>query len=174
LSHFYLGRHEEALRRVNQAIHLSPSDPHAFFFDMALIMPYLMSGDCARAIEAGRRAIELNPLFSSTYKGYLSALGWIRRPREAREVLDRLLALEPRFSVEAAVTRSPLKRPEDIARYAEGLRLAGLRERSEAPTATTLAIEYSVIDLVPEAPHSSVTIRDGSYSRGKLGNDTDW
>ena len=174
LSHFYMGRHEEALRRVNQAIHLSPSDPHAFFFDMALIMPYLMSGDCALAIEAGRRAIELNPLFSSAYKGYLAALGWIRRPREAREVLDRLLVLEPGFSIEAAVTRSPLKRPEDIARYAEGLRLAGLRERSEVPGATTLAIGYSVIDLVPEAPRSPVTMQDGSYSKGKLGNDTDW
>jgi tetratricopeptide (TPR) repeat protein len=77
LSHFYLGRHEEALRRVNQAIRLSPSDPHAFFFDMALIMPHLMSGDCASAVEAGRRAVELNPLFSSAYKGYLAALGWM-------------------------------------------------------------------------------------------------
>ncbi|WP_158923520.1 BTAD domain-containing putative transcriptional regulator [Acidisphaera sp. S103] len=174
LAHFYMGRHEEALRRINQAIHLSPSDPHVFFFDMALIMPHLMRGDCASAVEAGRRAIELNPLFSSAYKGYLAALGWIRRPREAREVLDRLLALEPGFSIEAAVVRSPLKRPEDIARYAEGLRLAGLRERNGPLGTATLAIEHSVIDLVVEAPHSPVTMLDGSYSRGKLGNDTNW
>jgi DNA-binding SARP family transcriptional activator/TolB-like protein/tetratricopeptide (TPR) repeat protein len=174
LAHFYMGRHEEALRRINQAIHLSPSDPHVFFFDMALIMPHLMRGDCASAVEAGRRAIELNPLFSSAYKGYLAALGWVRRPREAREVLDRLMALEPGFSIEAAVVRSPLKRPEDIARYAEGLRLAGLRERNGPVGAPILAIEHSVIDLVPEAPHSPVTMQDGSYSRGKLGNETNW
>ena len=129
LSHLYLGQPEEALRRINQAIRLSPSDPHVFFFDMALIMPHLMSGDCAGAIEAGRRAVELNPLFSSAYKGYLAALGWMQPSREMGGVRDRLLALEPGFSVEAAVTRSPLKRPEDIARYAEGLRRAGLPER---------------------------------------------
>ena len=174
LSHFYMGRHEEALRRVNQAIRLSPSDPHCFFFDMALIMPHLMSGDCASAVEAGRRAIELNPFFSSAYKGYLAALGWMHRPREAREVLDRLLALEPGFSIEAAVARSPLKRPEDIARYAEGLRRAGLRERTVPAGATILAIEHSVIDLVPEAPHSPIILRDESHRAGRLGNDTNW
>jgi tetratricopeptide (TPR) repeat protein len=174
LAHFYLGRHEEALRRVSQAIRLSPSDPHVFFFDMTLIMPYLMSGDCANALEAGRRAIELNPLFSSAYKGYLAALGWARRTREAREVLDRLLALEPQFSVEAAVKRSPLTRPEDIARYAEGLRLAGLRERNGSVGAATLAIEHSVIDLAPEAQHSLLLMRDGSHTTGRLGNDTSW
>ena len=172
LSHFYIGRHEEALRRINQAIHLSPSDPHVFFFDMALIMPHLMRGDCARAIEAGRRAIELNPLFSSAYKGYLAALGWIRRPHEAREVLDRLMTLEPGFSIEAAVMRSPLKRPEDIARYAEGLRLAGLRERNAPGGAATLAIGHSVIDLVPGTSASPVMVQDGSWSAGKLKTDT--
>ncbi len=52
LSHFYLGRHEEALRRINRRCRLSPSDPHGFFFDMALIMPHLMRGDYASAVEA--------------------------------------------------------------------------------------------------------------------------
>jgi DNA-binding SARP family transcriptional activator len=171
LSYFYTGRHEEALRRINQAIRLSPSDPHIFFFDMALIMPNLMSGDCASAVDAGRRAIELNPLFSSSYKGYLAALGWMHRPREAREVLDRLLALEPGFSIETAVVRSPLQRPDDIARYAEGLRLAGLRERIGPASVTTFAIGHSVIDIVLEEPHSPVTMRDGSHRMGRMGND---
>jgi DNA-binding SARP family transcriptional activator/TolB-like protein len=128
LAHSYLGRHEEGLRRINVALRLSPSDPHGFFFDMALIMPHLLRGDYPNAIEAGRRAIEMNPYFSSAYKGYLAALGLMDRPREAAEVLHRLLLLEPRFSVLEAMNRSPLSRPEDIARYAEGLRRAGLRE----------------------------------------------
>jgi TolB-like protein/Tfp pilus assembly protein PilF len=125
-AHAYAGEHEEALRRINQAIRLSPADPHLFFFDMALVIVHLMRGDYAGAVEAGRRAIELNPLFSSTYKSYLSALGWIGREREAAEVRERLLTLEPGFSVEQAVQRSPFVKPEDVARYAEGLRRAGL------------------------------------------------
>lgn len=154
LSQLYLGRHQDALRRINQAIRLSPSDPHIFFFDMALIMPHLMNGDCMAAVEAGRRASERNPLFSSSYKGYLAALGWMHRPQEASKVLDRLLALEPGFTVEAAVARSPLLRREDIDRYADGLRRAGLREGSEPAGKPPPEIEHSVIDLVAEAPHS--------------------
>jgi tetratricopeptide (TPR) repeat protein len=161
LSHFYLGQHAEALRHIHQAISLSPSDPHGFFFDMALILPSLMEGDHDSAIAAGRRAIELNPLFSSTYKGYLAVLGIAGRSREAKEVLDRLMRLEPDFSVQEAILRSPMIRPEDVARYAEGLRLAGLQEFTPcAPArpspARTLPrlVEHSSIDLVANPTHS--------------------
>ena len=156
LAHSYIGRHDEALRRVNQALRLSPSDPHGFFFDMALIMPHLMLGDYASAVETGRRAIEMNPFFSSAYKGYLSALGLMNRPREAAEVRGRLLGLEPGFSVQEAMSRSPLSRPEDIARYAEGLRRAGLPEDSLAAfdERSLLTVRHTTIDLVSGAQHS--------------------
>ena len=58
---------------------LSPSDPHGFFFDTTLALAHLMRGDYASAIDAGRRAVEINPLFSSAYKAHLSALGWHER-----------------------------------------------------------------------------------------------
>ncbi len=87
LAYVYTGRHEEGLRRINQAGRLSPSDPHGFFFDTSLIIVHLLRGDCASAVEAGRRAIELNPLFSSGHKSYLAALGLMDRTREAAEVL---------------------------------------------------------------------------------------
>lgn len=129
LTHSYLGRHDEALRRMYQAVRLSPSDPHLFFFDHALIMPHLLLAEYESAAEIGRRAIELNPWFSSAYKGYLAALGYLDRALETEAALNRLLELEPAFSVESAVARSPMTRPEDRARYAEGLRRAGLPER---------------------------------------------
>jgi len=128
LSYSYLGDHPEAIRRMNQAQRLSPRDPHGFFFDTAMIMPHLLHGDYDRAVEVGRRAIELNPGFSSSYKGYLAALGHLGRATDAREARARLMALEPGFSVAQAVARSPLACAEDVTRYAEGLRRAGLPE----------------------------------------------
>ncbi len=163
LAHFYIGQHKEALRRINQAISLSPSDPHAFFFDMALILPSLLAGDRDGAITAGRRAIEINPLFSSTHKGYLAVLGIVGRHREAKEILSRLMHLEPDFSVQEAILRSPMTQPEDIARYAEGLRLAGLQEVAHQfpamPRRVRTAyppLEHSPIDLVAKATHSPI------------------
>lgn len=138
LAHLYVGRHDEAVRRTRQALVLSPSDPHGFFFDMAVILPCLMNGDWDGAIEAGRRAVQLNPLFSSSYKGYLAALGIAGRSKEASTALERLMQLEPGFSVAMAIERSPLSRPEDVALYADGLRRAGLPERSALPDGIAL------------------------------------
>src|ERR1700722_847217 len=124
----YLDQHEEAIERIAQAQRLSPHDPHAFFFDMALTMPHLLRGEFDTVVTLGRRAIELNPSFSSTYKGYLAALGHLGRDHDASRVLARLLTLEPSFSIRDAVERSPMIRADDLALYAEALRRAGLRE----------------------------------------------
>jgi DNA-binding SARP family transcriptional activator/TolB-like protein/Flp pilus assembly protein TadD len=139
LAHVYVGQHDEGLRRINQARHLSPSDPHVFFFDTSLVIVHLLLGDYISAVEAGRRATELNPLFSAAHKGYLAVLGLMDRPRESAEVLGKLLELEPGFSVEGAVLRSPFTRQEDLARYADGLRRGGLQEHGGPGQAETPA-----------------------------------
>lgn len=128
LAHCYLGEADEAIRRINQARVLSPYDPHSFFFDMALTMPHLLRREHEMAAELGRRAIELNPIFSSSHKVLLAALGHLGRKEEAWTQRARLLHLEPGFTVADAVRRSPLARQQDLAYYAEGLRLAGLPE----------------------------------------------
>jgi adenylate cyclase len=127
LAQCYLGRHDEAIDNIGQAYRLSPFDPHGFFFDMALTMPHLLKHDHEAVLRIGRRAIELNPGFSSSYKGVLAALGHLGRTAEAAELLDRLMMLEPRLTLEDAISRSPILRPADLVHYAEGLRLAGLR-----------------------------------------------
>jgi tetratricopeptide (TPR) repeat protein len=124
----YLGDQDRALARMRQAIQLSPSDPHLFFFQSAIIMPHLLRGAYHDAAAAGRKAIELNPWFSSAFKGHLAALGHLGCDQEAAGVLSRLLKLEPAFTVRDAIRRSPIGSPEDIERYAEGLRRAGLPE----------------------------------------------
>jgi len=124
----YLGDHEAALVRMTKAIELSPSDPHLFFFHAAIIMPHLLLGQHKEAAAAGRKAIELNPWFSSAFKGCLSALGHLGLAKEAGGVLSRLLKLEPNFTVQDAIRRSPMSMAADIECYADGLRRGGLPE----------------------------------------------
>jgi tetratricopeptide (TPR) repeat protein len=143
-----------------------------FFFDMSLTTVHLLLGDYASAVEAGRRATELNPLFSSAHKSYLAALGLMNRPQEAARALARLLELEPGFSVEDAVLRSPFTQPRDLARYSEGLRLAGLRERGETAAAPVPVQDHYAIDLTAEAQHSPAAVRDGSHDTGRMRNET--
>ena len=127
LAQSYLGHHDEAIDSISQAHRLSPFDPHGFFFDSALIVPHMLKREHETALRVGRRAIDLNPAFSSSYKGVAALLGHLGRTVEAAGFLARLAALEPRLTLHDAVSRSPFLRPEDRAHYAEGLRLAGLR-----------------------------------------------
>ncbi len=128
LSLSYLGQHDDGLIRVRQASRMSPSDPHSFFFDMAMMVPYLLTGNHEKVVEYGRRSVELNPGFSSSVKLYLAALGHLGREQEAAEVRERLMRLEAGFSIAAALDRAPLMLQEDRSHYAEGLRRAGLPE----------------------------------------------
>ncbi|HEX5326977.1 MAG TPA: BTAD domain-containing putative transcriptional regulator [Acetobacteraceae bacterium] len=126
LAHSYAGQHQEALHRATRISRLSSKHPLGFLFEGARAVPHLLLGEYAEAATAGLRAIALNPGFSSSYKTQLAALGHLGRREEAAEVRARLLALEPGFSVSQALERSPIRLPEDRARYAEGLRLGGL------------------------------------------------
>ena len=128
LSSSYLGQHEAAIQQIERARELSPHDPHGFFFDMALMMPHFLTGNYEEVATIGRRAIELNPGCTSTYKGYLATLGILGCEQEARLIRKRLLTLEPGFSVKSALERSPITRRDDLALYAEGLRRGGLPE----------------------------------------------
>ena len=90
------------------------------------MMPCFLSRDFAKALALGRRAVELNPRCTSTYKVSLATLGHPGHRREAAWVLARLLELEPGFTLRNALERSPMIRPADLALYAKGLRCAGL------------------------------------------------
>lgn len=122
----YLGRHEEALRRLDRYAVLAPFHPHAFYFDAARGLPLLYLHRHEEVVQVERMATAMRPGFSYPYKTYLSALGHLGMEEEAAEVRTKLLAIEPDFCIEKALRRTPARRPEDIAHYIEGLRRAGL------------------------------------------------
>jgi signal transduction histidine kinase/TolB-like protein/CheY-like chemotaxis protein len=131
LAHSYLGEHREAIRRIEHARRLSPHDPHGFFFDSALGIPLLLAGQYEDSARMSQQAREHHPGLSSTYKFLLAALGYLGANREAAAARKALLALEPQFSLREAALRSPLARQQDLDRYVQGLRLAGIPERAK-------------------------------------------
>jgi DNA-binding SARP family transcriptional activator/TolB-like protein len=139
VTYAYAGDPEEAARRANRYKKLSPLDPHAFFFDAFFVLIYLMKRDYQAAVETGRSVSQLNPAFSASYKPYLAALGHLQRDQEAATIRQRLLAIEPDFTIERFLDATPMEREADRLHYAEGLRLAGVRER-DLPVADAPAV----------------------------------
>lgn len=122
----YLGQHEDALRHWEHYKRLAPLHPHAFFFDAAQLIPLLFLHQHEAVDAAARQVTLLHPSFSFPYKLWLPALGHLGRKADAAGVLERLLAIEPDFTLEKAMRRGPIRRAEDRAHYEQGLRLAGL------------------------------------------------
>ena len=105
---------------------LSPLDPHAFFYDTISIVIALLKRDFEGAVAVGRAVSELNPAFSSAYRVYLSALGHLGRADEVELVRNRLLALEPDFTIRHFQETTPFERGEDVQHIVRGLTLAGV------------------------------------------------
>jgi DNA-binding SARP family transcriptional activator/TolB-like protein len=129
----YLGEPEEAERRNNRYKILSPLDPHAFFYDTFFLYIHLLKRDFESTIAVARIVCEMSPSFTSSHKLYLVALGHTGRTSEAAVVRERLLVLEPDFTVQQFLASTPLVRDADRQLFAEGLRLAGVAEHGPNP-----------------------------------------
>jgi DNA-binding SARP family transcriptional activator/TolB-like protein len=129
MTYAYAGDPDEAESRLKRYKLLSPLDPHAFVFDGFFGVIHLMRHEYESAVEVGRSISQLNPSFSATYRSYLAALGHLRRDQEAAIIRRRLLALEPDFTIERFLQSNSMERDGDKMHFAEGLRLAGIRER---------------------------------------------
>jgi hypothetical protein len=71
-------------------------------------------------------AVREDPEYLAAHRPLVAALALAGRAEEAAAALDRLLALEPGFTVGAFMARQPLRGTAATKRLAEGLRLAGL------------------------------------------------
>jgi adenylate cyclase len=122
----YVGDAEEAKRRAQIGLRLSPFDPHLFYIHTALGFASYTGGDFADAIVWGRRAMSQNPNFTANLRFLAASLAAAGRLAEARDVGRALLAVEPRFRLKPFCDTYAYKDPARRAALADHLRLAGL------------------------------------------------
>jgi DNA-binding SARP family transcriptional activator/TolB-like protein len=125
----YIGEPEEALRRLNRYRDLAPFDPYFRFFEIFYETAYMFKRDYERAIVVGRRVVKAIPEFVNAYKPVIASLGHLGRRKEAEPYIQKLLSLEPDFTIEKFRKGYPFKLPEDRDSYCKGLALAGIHKR---------------------------------------------
>jgi DNA-binding SARP family transcriptional activator/Tfp pilus assembly protein PilF len=128
ITHCYIGKPNEALKRMERYRALAPFDPYFCFFESIYCTAYLIRGDYEEALIYGRRAAKANPQFINGYKPLIASLGHLGELEEARTYIDKVLALEPKFTVKQFGDVYPFKNAVDRDRYCDGLCLAGVPE----------------------------------------------
>jgi TolB-like protein/Flp pilus assembly protein TadD len=124
----WIGEAAAALQRLKRYRDLAPSDPYSWF-EGVYAVAYFFTGDYEQAVLVARGAVKTNPNFSASYKPLIAALGHLRRRDEAKPYIDKLLSLEPHFTVEHHAKTYPFQRASDRNRYMRGLLLAGVPAR---------------------------------------------
>jgi DNA-binding SARP family transcriptional activator/TolB-like protein/Flp pilus assembly protein TadD len=123
-----LGRLDEAARSFATYKSLFATHPFQLLLDLPALMIPLLQGDDETAARVGLMQSELRPNYAPTLAPYLSALGHLRQSGEAERVRSRLLGFWPDCTTSALVAAAGLRVEAHAARFADGLRLAGLRD----------------------------------------------
>jgi DNA-binding SARP family transcriptional activator/Tfp pilus assembly protein PilF len=130
LTYCYVGEPEVALQRLERHRDLTPIEPYPALFDNPYAIAYLIKRDYEQAAVFGRRVTKTRPEFVNGYKPLIAALGHLGRREEAKAYVEKLLSLEPGFTVERFGEVYPFKHASDREHYMMGLRLAGVPETS--------------------------------------------
>jgi tetratricopeptide (TPR) repeat protein len=124
----FLNRPDEAIPAAEQALRLSPRDPHRFMFVQAMAWAHLAAGRWEEGLAWAEEALRENAGLPGL-RLKLSLLGHLGRLDEAAECLRQVRESEYESTV-AVLIRGPAKgfAPEILVRMAQGLRKAGVPE----------------------------------------------
>jgi adenylate cyclase len=131
----HAGDTETALRHLHEAIRLAPpgvrsTEGAPFGFCVA----YFVDGDYAKVLDWAAEDLRQFPTRIAALRYRIAALGLLGRVDEARQAVDRVLAIDPAQTISRCrshvevVLKNPFKRPGVAEAFNEGLRLAGLPE----------------------------------------------
>jgi len=116
-----------AIEQAEQAQRLSPFDPLSNIRHMAIAIAHFVAGRFEEAATAANRATQAHPRFSPPYWMRAAALANLDRIDEAKILAQRLLEVQPEFTI-ASITSAPLANPKILAASGHALRRVGLPE----------------------------------------------
>jgi adenylate cyclase len=127
-SYVYLNEPQKALIAFDTAMSLSPRDPFAFHTYIGIGLAHFAADELEEAMRWVRRALDSRPGMTWPYRDLTVFLARVGRIDEARQALADFTYLRPEMTL--ATIRDALRfmAPELLARYIEGLRLAGMAE----------------------------------------------
>lgn len=121
----YMGRGDEAMARVRNALRLSPFDRLSFWFCTTNGIASIVAERYDEAVSWLGKAQRLNPRYRATARMLIAALGLSGDLVQARELAREFLNDEPDFTVSGFASWYPLQ-PPHLERVLEGMRQAGL------------------------------------------------
>ena len=122
----YRGETDVAIERLGRAVRLSPLDPLIFIAQTAYAIAHFFAGRYEESLSWAEKALRDYPDYQLALRISAAANALTGRQDRARQAVERLLQLDPALRISNLKERYPIRRPEDLARWSDGLRRAGL------------------------------------------------
>ena len=125
----WLGEPELAIERFARAMRLSPLDPSLLRMPSGTAHAHFFLGGYDEAASWAAMALQDNPDYQPGLRIAAASNAMAGRPEQAHKAVARLRLLNPTLRVSTLKdVLGPFRRAEDLLRYEEGLRQAGLPE----------------------------------------------
>jgi TolB-like protein len=122
------GETESAIENLTHAVRLSPLDPEMFRMQVGMALSHFFAGRFDCAADWAEKALRNLPTLLPAVALLAASHALSGRMDKATQVMQRLHELDPTLRLSRLKEWLPIQRPEDFARFTEGLRLAGLPE----------------------------------------------
>ncbi len=121
----FMNAQAPALAASEMALGLAPADPTRHYYDALSATAALRAGDYERCVVLARRSITANGSHGTAYRSMAIAQAELGRHADAADTVQRLLRVEPHFTVQNYLARVP-GQDANRERYARLLEDAGL------------------------------------------------
>jgi TolB-like protein len=122
------GDPDAAIEFFARAMRFSPLDPEMFRMQAGMALSHLFAGRFDLASSWAEHSFREAPTFLAVVAIIAASHALAGRTEQARPAVEQLQKLDPAFRVSSVAGWIPIRRPEHLARFETGLRLAGLPE----------------------------------------------
>jgi TolB-like protein/tetratricopeptide (TPR) repeat protein len=124
----FLGEPDVAIKHLEHGMRLSPLDPFVFRAYAGLACAHLLAGRYEEASSWAEKALQRRPNLLVAVREAAVGYALAGQALKAQKVMEQLRQSDPELRISNFTDWLPLRRPQDIAKYEEGLRKAGLPE----------------------------------------------
>ena len=124
----WIGEPDTAVEHLERFIRISPLDPLLQSIRSAIAFAHVFAGRFTEAVPFAEKALADSPNSHQALRATALSCALAGRTEQAEKAIGRLLQVDPAFRISKLLDLTPLQRPQDIARYQEGMRKAGLPE----------------------------------------------
>jgi adenylate cyclase len=124
----WLGNPDIAIQHFERFRRMSPVDPMLIRTTCGTAFAHVLAGRYDEASSHAEQALIENPHSHQALRMAAVSHAFAGRMEGAQQAMARLREIDPALRVSNLKDLTPLRRPEDMTRYAEGMRKAGLPE----------------------------------------------